>query len=115
MVITSWQLADLLQIACVVESCRYATTLDDFKALASGLPDEHNDIEALIKSRSAPDVMNARLQEMHQLLEVLLICGKEIVSELLAQCWRQKVDRGCIEKKKQNFSACKDPNKRARE
>ena len=48
-------------------------TLHDFEVLASGLHDEQDDIEALIKSCSAPDVIYERLQEMHQLLEALVI------------------------------------------
>ena len=48
-------------------------TLHDFAILASVLHDEQDDIEALIRSCSAPDVINERLQEMHQLLEAFVI------------------------------------------
>ena len=42
------------------------------------MQDEHDKIHALIKSRSAPDVINARLQEINEQLEALTVDSAEI-------------------------------------
>ena len=57
-------------------------TLEVFEVLASGLQDEQNNIETLLNSHSAPDVIDARLQEMHQLLDTLTLRSEGAASEL---------------------------------
>jgi len=48
-----------------------------FEVLASGLQDEQNNTESLLKSRASPDVINARLQELRHLLDGLKVHGKK--------------------------------------
>ena len=48
------------------------------------MQDEHDKIQALIESRSAPDVINARLQEIHQQLEAITVDSFEIAQKLRA-------------------------------
>jgi len=58
-------------------------TLEVFEVLASsGLQYEQNNIETLLNSHTAPDVIDARLQEMHQLLDALTLRSEGSASEL---------------------------------
>jgi len=57
-------------------------TLEVFEVLASGLQDEQNNIETLLNSHSALDVIDARLQGMHQLLDALTLRSEGAASEL---------------------------------
>jgi len=57
-------------------------TLDKYETFAAIMQDEHDEIHALIKSRSGPDFINARLQEIHEQLEALTVDSAEIPQEL---------------------------------
>ena len=58
--------------------------LEGFEALAADLQSKHNEIEALMKSRSEPDVINKGPQKMHLLLEAFANHIDEIGLELRA-------------------------------
>ena len=57
-------------------------TLDKCETFAAIMQDERDEIQALIKSRSAPNVINARLQEIHEQLEALTVYSAEIARGL---------------------------------
>jgi len=57
-------------------------TLDEYETFAAIMQDEHDEIHALIKTCSAPDVINARLQEIHEQLKALIVDNAEIAREL---------------------------------
>ena len=57
-------------------------TLEVFEVLASGLQDEQNNIETLLNSHSAPDVIDASLQGMQQLFDALTLRSVGAASEL---------------------------------
>jgi len=56
--------------------------LEVFEVLTSGLQDEQNNIEALLNSHPAPDVIDARLQGMQQLFDALTLRSEGAASEL---------------------------------
>ena len=73
--------------------------LEGFEALATDLQSKHNEIEALMKSRSAPDVINTRSQKMHLLLEALANHVDEICPELRAagdKRWSKIITKGSM-------------------
>jgi len=73
--------------------------LEGFEALAADLQSKHNEIEALMKSRSAPDVINKRSQKMHLLLEALANNVDEICPELRAagdKRWSKIITKGSV-------------------
>jgi len=72
--------------------------LEGFEALAADLQSERNEIEAQMKSRSVPDILNERFQEMQLLLEALATHVNEIAPELRAigdKRWPMIVTKRC--------------------
>jgi len=72
--------------------------LEGFEALAADLQGEHNEIEALMKSRSAPDI-NKRSQKTHLLLEAIAIHVYEILPVLRAagdKRWSKIITKGSM-------------------
>jgi len=67
-----------------------------FEVLASGLRDEQNNIESLLKSRASPDVINARLQELLHLLDGLKVHGKK--AELICLAPATRAGSRCLAK-----------------
>jgi len=66
---------------------------------ASGLQDEQNNIESLLKSRASPNVVNARLQELLHLLDGLKVHGKKVELKLRgaatragSRCWAKDMN-----------------------
>ena len=59
-------------------------TLDEYETFAALMQNEHDKLQALIESRSAPGVINAKLQELHQSLDALTADSFEITRKLRA-------------------------------
>jgi len=57
-------------------------TLEVFEVLVSGLQDQQNNIETLLNSHPAPDVIDARLQGMQQLFDALTLRSEGAASGL---------------------------------
>ena len=88
-------------------------TLEVFEVLASGLQDEQNNIETLLNSHSAPDVIDASLQGMQQLFDALTLRSVGAASELRRAGDERWTD--VIAKKIQLSQRVKTLSERARE